>query len=547
VATTTGSRRTLPAVLRGMTLGARLVTAAAVLVLEKTILNLFVDFDRAQEAQGFGQVVRVAQHAGFRFLLSLAVAIVLFGYLSRGRELAAADEAGRGIRMRGRWLALHVLLVVPLAPLSIALYGERAYVPFPAVVALWLLLATLAVAALLMALAPWSLWRGAAQSLGVLWGYSLVAAAGSVAAMGTSQLFWVGTARVTFEAVYRLVGWFIPALRVDPSGLVIDTGRFAVAIDPVCSGLEGMGLMLAFCSALLLLFRHEFIFPRAFILVPLGLLVSFALNVVRIAVLVLIGSAGYASVAVYGFHSQAGWIAFNAAAAALAFVSLRSGWLTRTAADKPQGAVENPTAVYLLPFLALLAAGMLSRAISGGVETFYWLRLVGVGLAMIYSWPRLRGLAWGCSWRGPAAGIAAYVLWTAAAHVLGGSAAEPSAPPGMAPLPHALWVGAHFIVSVGAVPIAEELAFRGFLLRRIVSSDFESVPPRSIGVWTLLLSSLLFGLCHGTLWLPGTATGVIFGLVYMRTQRLGEAFAAHAIANALIALDVLGGFPLGTG
>jgi len=55
------------------------------------------------------------------------------------------------------------------------------------------------------------------------------------------------------------------------------------------------------------------------------------------------------------------------------------------------------------------------------------------------------------------------------------------------------------------------------------------------------VSALVFGLCQGAFWLPGTITGIIFGLVYMRTGRLGEAVAAHATANALITLAVLAG------
>ena len=115
-------------------------------------------------------------------------------------------------------------------------------------------------------------------------------------------------------------------------------------------------------------------------------------------------------------------------------------------------------------------------------------------------------------------------------------------PPALAALPplsRASWVAAHLVVSLGAVPIAEELAFRGYLLRRIAAADFESLPPRSIGTWPLLLSSLVFGLCHGALWLPGMIAGVTYGLVFIRSQRMGEAIAAHATANALIAVCVL--------
>ena len=54
------------------------------------------------------------------------------------------------------------------------------------------------------------------------------------------------------------------------------------------------------------------------------------------------------------------------AAAAVALVSLRSPWFSRSLKAPASVGTTNPTAVYLLPFLALLAAGMLSRAASSG-------------------------------------------------------------------------------------------------------------------------------------------------------------------------------------
>jgi exosortase/archaeosortase family protein len=108
---------------------------------------------------------------------------------------------------------------------------------------------------------------------------------------------------------------------------VLSTDRFAVEVSEICSGLEGMGLMLAFTAAWLVYFRREYIFPRALVLIPIGLVTIFALNILRIAALMLIGYAGYPGVAQYGFHSQAGWIAFNTVACVLVFFSRRNTWL----------------------------------------------------------------------------------------------------------------------------------------------------------------------------------------------------------------------------
>jgi exosortase E/protease (VPEID-CTERM system) len=527
-----------------LTLSLRLAVAAAVLFLEKAALNFFVDFPGAQAAQGLGAYVRVAQHWGFRFIVSLAISAAVFAYLRDGQRLAEADSAARGVRIRPRYLALHGALVLPLVPLSQSLYGRSTFLPFWLVVALWIVLASLASGALFAALAPWPLWRRGAQALGALWAYAGIAAAGSVIAMGSSQQLWAGMARITFEAVRGLLTQLIPDLQIDPANLVIDTGNFAVYIDPVCSGLEGVSLMLAFSLALLILFRRELIFPRALLVIPAGVLLVVTLNVIRIAALVLIGHAGHVGVAVYGFHSQAGWLAFNAASAGIALVSLRSPWLSRTAAHFGTH-VRNPTAAYLLPFLALLLAGMLSRAASSGFESLYWLRLVAVVPALWYALPRLEGVSWHASWRAPVVGVAVFAMWVVVFRLVSQSWGVPwGMPDALAaetPVGRFFWIGAHLVLSVALIPIAEELAFRGFLLRRLRSADFEHVLPRNAGAVALLASSLAFGLCHGSLWLPGTVAGVAFGLLYMRTGHIGEAVLAHATANSLIAACVLWG------
>lgn len=535
--------RALALARHGMGLGARVAIVGGVLLLEKSFLNLFVDFASAQSAEGLGGLVRVTQHWGFRFLVSFAVATAVFGYLRKGPELQQVDALARSAPpLRPRWLLAHFALLVPLVPLSASLYDRATPLPFGGVVALWLLLAILAAAALFAAFAPWTLWSKAVRALGAVWGYAAIAAAGAGSAMGWSQGLWARTTEVTFEVVYRLLDRLVPALEVDPANKVIDTGRFAVEIAPVCSGLEGMGLMLAFCAALLLLFRREYIFPRALLLIPAGLVLSFVLNIARIAALVLIGNAGYTGVAVYGFHSQAGWIAFNAAAVGIAFVSLRSSWFSH-AAVRHGAAIsgENPTAVYLLPYLALLLAGMVSHAASSGFESLYWVRLLLAGAALGYSWPRLRGLDWRFSWRGGAAGLAAFTAWVITARALPPAQGMPAALAALSPIPRDAWIIGHILATVAVVPVAEELAFRGYLLRRMGGSDFECLSPRQVSGRALIVCSVVFGLCQGVFWLPGVITGVVFGLVYMRTARLGEAIVAHAISNGLLAATVLGG------
>jgi CAAX prenyl protease-like protein len=93
--------------------------------------------------------------------------------------------------------------------------------------------------------------------------------------------------------------------------------------------------------------------------------------------------------------------------------------------------------------------------------------------------------------------------------------------------------------AVITVPIAEELAFRGFLIRRLMAADFERLDVRKFSLVSLPVSSLAFGLLHGDRWIAGTVAGLLYALVFLRRGRIGDAVAAHAVTNALLAACVL--------
>jgi exosortase E/protease (VPEID-CTERM system) len=526
---------------RGINLGMRALFAALVLAANKNLLNFFVDFDAAQTARGVGNLAKIVQHDGLRFAVTLAAILALFAYLQGNERLRTATAAARGLKVRVGWLLVHIALFAPLAVLCFSFYGNHGLqLPTAALALLVLLVAAASVAALLHALAPWALWREAASALGVLWLYAGAAAALATGAIQWSQSLWAPTSKLTFELVSYLLRPFIPTLTTDPITQVLDTGRFAVQVSDLCSGLEGMGLLLAFCCAWLLYFRKEYRWPRALVIIPAGLGLLFVLNVLRIAALVAIGNAGFADIAIYGFHSQAGWIAFNAAASGIAFFSRRIRWLTRgdisTAGAQFAG---NPTAAYLLPFLSILATGMLTQAVSGGFETWYPLRFCAAAATLWIFRGTFKTLDFRFTWRGVAAGIAATALWLAAAHLVLLPSAMPAALAGMSQPSRTLWIATRALAAVITVPIAEELAYRGFLMRRIRAADFESVRFGDCGISGLLVSATVFGLGHGSMWVPGVLVGLIYGWIAIRTGRIGESIAAHAVTNALICVYVL--------
>ena len=86
---------------------------------------------------------------------------------------------------------------------------------------------------------------------------------------------------------------------------------------------------------------------------------------------------------------------------------------------------------------------------------------------------------------------------------------------------------AMFVLVVLLAPLAEETFFRGFLLPVLAS--------RWGFLWGAGLTSLLFGLTHGTLGMivPAFATGMLLAWLYYRTRSLWSCLLAHGAQNAL--------------
>lgn len=89
------------------------------------------------------------------------------------------------------------------------------------------------------------------------------------------------------------------------------------------------------------------------------------------------------------------------------------------------------------------------------------------------------------------------------------------------------------------MPIAEELAFRGYLLLRLVSADFERVSFGGVTWIALAVSSLAFGAIHGARWFAGAVAGLLYAPVLRKRGRFGGSASGHGSTNALLANCVI--------
>lgn len=87
-------------------------------------------------------------------------------------------------------------------------------------------------------------------------------------------------------------------------------------------------------------------------------------------------------------------------------------------------------------------------------------------------------------------------------------------------------------------PIVEELAFPGYLIRRLVTHDLDRVPPTHWTPSAVLGSFLLFGVPRQRRILDSVA-GLVCAIAVIRREPLLDCIVAHATTNALVAASVL--------
>lgn len=388
----------------------------------------------------------------------------------------------------------------------------------------------------LAAVLPPSLWRSQLKAQGGWLAVSLFLGGLSMAIMHASNWLWQPLARGTFVISGEMLRLIYDDVVSDPQRLHLGTSTFHVSIEPGCSGYEGIGLVMFFGLVYLWIRRSELRFPQAILLLPIGMAFNWLLNTCRIAALIVIGTNFSRDLALKGFHSQAGWLAFTATSLLLVVVVEELGWFRRIQ-DAPVLAqdVEFPAAPYLLPLLTLLLASIAGQALTEGFDWSYRLRITACAIAIILCWKNLcRPMLHSGRPSAVLAGLIVYALWYALVHPGPGvSPWQQSAHPAW------LWVWVAFRAggSVVVIPIAEELAFRGYLLPRVEELLLSRLPAGWSWWSAAVITSALFGALHQD-FLAATLAGLVYAYVY-RKGSLGHAIVAHGITNFCIAAEVI--------
>jgi CAAX prenyl protease-like protein len=207
---------------------------------------------------------------------------------------------------------------------------------------------------------------------------------------------------------------------------------------------------------------------------------------------------------------------------------------------------RHPAVPYVLPFLIFIALLALQQFVPVPV----WLRFV-LPIAAILSVSRPL-LAAGPSrpLQSAAFGVLIFLIWVVPdviapswhhsflfnnpvmGHPAGNTPPESKGDP--------LFLLFRILISVIAVPVLEELFWRGWLMRWLIDGNhFERVPLGAYAPVAFWAVALLFASEHGSFWDVGLIAGVGFNWWLVKTRSLWNCIVAHAVTNGLLAAYVV--------
>jgi CAAX prenyl protease-like protein len=217
---------------------------------------------------------------------------------------------------------------------------------------------------------------------------------------------------------------------------------------------------------------------------------------------------------------------------------------------------DRPQLPYLLPFMAFVAL-MMPATFGEPWKTIwkdyhpliYGAKSVVAAVLLVLCWHHYTPIRWTKLPLGFVVGLVGTVLWIAieyASQRAGLHRAPDLAdlynPDIMLPSTWQRW--GYLVIRVAGptlvVPIMEELFFRDFLMRALVrGARFQDVPVGTFTWFSLIGTSLLFGVNHGAMWPAGIAYGLLMGILLIRTKSLGACIVAHGATNFTLYLYVI--------
>jgi len=483
---------------------------------------------------------------GRRYIFSfLFVVLAAFMVISRLRLARHADEFIQSVKSHP-WLRHFLFQLAGFAGFAFLTwllstrYPEIGNWIVPLLV-LWLAFLLMTGSFMLLALAPKKYWLQLFREEKNALLIAVLVAVLTIFATSMLSQFWSSMVGLTLNFSEFLLQLIYSNVFVIPETSTLGIGQFDVQVTKACAGYEGIALITVFLSLYLWLFKDDLRFPRVFILFPIGIAAMWVFNGLRIAALVAIGTSYSPEIAIAGFHSNAGWIAFILVSLGLIGIMHSVPFFNNFQSQGHHVAGESAkmSSALLIPMMVLLAATLLTSAASVDFDWLYPLKVLATAIALAVFWRSYKFCRPYFSIEAIVIGIAIFLLWL----VLVPFEAEKTSLfaeqlSGVAPWLLITWLAFRCIGSAITVPLAEELAFRGYILSRLSGSELSQNSAPAFSWLAFLGSSILFGVFHGA-WFAGTLAGMGYALARYRRGRVSDAVLAHMTTNALLSVYVL--------
>jgi CAAX prenyl protease-like protein len=204
---------------------------------------------------------------------------------------------------------------------------------------------------------------------------------------------------------------------------------------------------------------------------------------------------------------------------------------------------------YVLPFAAFLFFLALQKYVPLSPSVENPLRLVLLSAILIVFSRQVIDLRCSHALQTVAVGVGVFVIWIAPDILFPGyrqhwifqnalmGQVGAQVPESTLTSPLVLW--SRIIRTAVLVPIIEELFWRAWLMRWLISPRFEAI---ALGAYTpsaFWITAVLFASEHGPYWDVGLLAGIVYNWWMVRTRSLGDCILAHAVTNSCLLVYML--------
>lgn len=205
---------------------------------------------------------------------------------------------------------------------------------------------------------------------------------------------------------------------------------------------------------------------------------------------------------------------------------------------------EFPSAKYVAPFAVFILLLAIGPRLGFAPEIDAPVRVLILAAVCWICWPREISLTPAAPLTSIVIGTLVFVLWIAPDLLFSGYRGSVLFSNGIVGQTHSSlqtaalhdpWVLIWRTVrAVLIVPVVEELFWRGWLMRWLIKSDFQTVPLGTYAPFSFWLTAILFASEHGPYWDVGLLTGIIYNAWMIRSKSLSSCILMHAVTNGIL-------------